>query len=370
MVKRSLSVPLAVLGAAALVAGAASPAAATGTASPTRIDVIATGLDNPRGLTLDGSGAVLVAEAGRGGTGPCAPGGQNEVWCLGPTGAVTKVSHGHQQRIVTGLPSIVSPTGETLGPSDVLATGSGPLATVGFGGDPALRPPFGPGGQLFAHLIRLGSHGPRPLVDLGAYEAANDPDHDQPGALPDTDPYGLAPARDGAVLVADAGGNDILRVDRHGRISTLAVFPEIFTPGPGGIVVPMQAVPTTVTRGPDGAYYVGQLTGFPFPVGGAKVWRLVPGKPPTVYATGFTNIIDIAFDQRGRLVVLEIAKNGLLSGDPTGALIRVERDGTRTEIASTGLVTPSSVAIGRDGSFYVSNKGTLAGMGEVLRIQR
>jgi hypothetical protein len=39
-----------------------------------------------------------------------------------------------------------------------------------------------------------------------------------------------------------------------------------------------------------------------------------------VYATGFTNIIDIAFDQRGRLVMLEIAKNGLLSGDPTGAL--------------------------------------------------
>jgi len=365
MVKRSLSVPLAVLGAATLVAGAASPAAGAGTASSPRIEVIATGLDNPRGLTLDGNGAVLVTEAGRGGAGPCAPGGQNEVWCLGPTGAVTRVSHGHQQRIVTGLPSIVSPTGETLGPSDVLVTEAGPLATVGFGGNPALRPPFGPGGQLFAHLIKLSSHGPRPLVDLGAYEAANDPD----GAGPDTDPYGLAPARDGGVLAADAGGNDVVRVDRHGRISTLAVFPAIPVPGPGGVVIPMQAVPTTVTRGPDGAYYVGQLTGFPFPVGGAKVWRLVPGKPPTVYATGFTNIIDIAFDQRGRLVVLEIAKNGLLSGDPTGALIRVERDGTRTEIASTGLVTPTSVAIGRDGSFYVSNKGTLAGVGEVLRIQ-
>ena len=84
---------------------------------------------------------------------------------------------------------------------------------------------------------------------------------------------------------------------------------------------------------------------------------------------GFTNIIDIAFDRRGRLVVLEIFHNGLLSGDPTGALIRVERNGTHTEIASAGLVTPTSVAVGADGSFYVSNRGTFVGTGEVLRIR-
>jgi sugar lactone lactonase YvrE len=124
-----------------------------------------------------------------------------------------------------------------------------------------------------------------------------------------------------------------------------------------------------VAKGPDGAYYVGELTGFPFLVGAARVWRVVPGKAATVYATGFTNIIDLAFDRRGRLVVLEIAKNSLLSGDPTGALIRVNRDGSRTEIASAGLVTPTSVAVADDGTFYVSNKGTMAGTGEVLRIR-
>jgi DNA-binding CsgD family transcriptional regulator len=42
-----------------------------------------------------------------------------------------------------------------------------------------------------------------------------------------------------------------------------------------------------------------------------------------VYATGFTNIIDIAFDRHGRLLVLEIFKNGLPSGDPTGSLVRI-----------------------------------------------
>lgn len=96
---------------------------------------------------------------------------------------------------------------------------------------------------------------------------------------------------------------------------------------------------------------------------------MVPGQAPTVYAEGFTNIIDIAFDRRGRLLVLEIFKNGLTSGDPTGALVRVEKDGSRTEVASEGLVTPTGVAVGRDGSYYVSNKGTLVDEGEVLRIR-
>jgi hypothetical protein len=79
------------------------------------------------------------------------------------------------------------------------------------------------------------------------------------------------------------------------------VFPVQPTPAPDGTVIPMHFVPTTVARGPDGAFYVGQLTGFPFPVGGARVWRVEPGSAPTVYASGFTNIIDIAFDRRGRL---------------------------------------------------------------------
>ncbi|MEU3456774.1 ScyD/ScyE family protein [Micromonospora sp. NPDC006766] len=138
---------------------------------------------------------------------------------------------------------------------------------------------------------------------------------------------------------------------------------------PPGRPVRRRPVPTTVAAGPDGALYVGQLTGFPFPVGGAKVWRVVPGKAPAVAAGGFTNIADIAFDKKGRLLVLEIFANGLLSGDATGALIRVERDGSRTELARAGLVTPTAVAVAHDGTIYISNKGTVVGQGEVLRLQ-
>jgi hypothetical protein len=49
--------------------------------------------------------------------------------------------------------------------------------------------------------------------------------------------------------------------------------------------------------------YVAELTGFPFPVAGAKVYR-VPAHAgaPEVFASCFANIIDVAFDPEGNLV--------------------------------------------------------------------
>ena len=161
------------------------------------------------------------------------------------------------------------------------------------------------------------------------------------------------------MIVSDAGANDLLLVKRSGRIKVLATFPNRTGRAPDTF----DEVPTSVQRGPDGALYVGQLTGFPFIRGrrerlpGRQARRRLGG-----FATGFTNIIDIAFDKRGRLYVLEIFKNGLLSGDPTGALIRVNGDGSQTEVMSDGLITPGGLAI-RGHSAYVSNCGTCAGDG-------
>ena len=98
------------------------------------------------------------------------------------------------------------------------------------------------------------------------------------------------------------------------------------------------------------------------------MWGIKPDGSTFVYATGFTNIVDIAWGPKGSLYVLEIIANGLLSGDPTGALIRVWPNGQKTTVASTGLVTPTGVAIGKDGSVYVTNYGTSAGKGTVVNI--
>ncbi|MEU8163770.1 ScyD/ScyE family protein [Micromonospora parva] len=360
----SLAVPL------VLVAGIAAPATAA-TSTTGRLTVVARNLDNPRGVAIDRAGTVLVAEAGLGGDDVCIPGTFGTNLCYGSTGAITAVRHGWQKRVVTGLPSLRS-TGagfSVYGAHDLAFDRQGKLlVAMGYSTDPVSRDLLGAAGAAMGTILRVeGKHRWSVLGDLSAYEGQHNPD----GVIPESQPYAVvADGRD--IYALDAAANDVLRIDRRGVVTTEHVWPQEQVPAPPewglppGSTTPIQFVPVTIAKGPDGALYIGQLTGHPFPNGGARVWRLVPGQEPTIYATGFTNIIDLAFDKRGRLVVLEIAKNGLSSGDSTGALIRVERDGSHRELASAGLDSPMSFAIAGDGSFYIANKGL--GIGELVRL--
>ena len=144
------------------------------------------------------------------------------------------------------------------------------------------------------------------------------------------------------------------------------VVDDPFVPGES---VSMDAVPTSVVKGPDDAFYVGQLTGFPFPAGGANVFRVEPGEEPTVYADGFTNIIDIALDKDGNLYVLEIDQDSILGGEEfAGRLVRVNTNGTRDVLVEDGLFAPGGLAIGPDGAAYVTTCTVCPGGGTVVRI--
>ncbi|MGH9287988.1 MAG: ScyD/ScyE family protein, partial [Acidimicrobiales bacterium] len=55
------------------------------------LQVVASGLDNPRHLSFSPTGALYVVEAGRGGSGPCVEHPNLGEFCLGFTGAVTRV---------------------------------------------------------------------------------------------------------------------------------------------------------------------------------------------------------------------------------------------------------------------------------------
>jgi hypothetical protein len=361
---------------AAIAAIAAAPSAqAHSKPAPSTPTVVASGLDNPRGIALAKNGDIWVAEAGRGGAGPCFPGEGGPDACFGNSGAFTLVHNGVQKRVVSGLPSLGDKgTGDNaLGASDIIANGKHVTALIGAGSTPELRASGGSASALFGWMVKIDPWKGtlRPFVDLLQYEADHNPDN---GAV-DSDIYGLA-ERHGGFVVADAGGNDVLGVDFHKQISTLGVFPDVqvlappFLMLPPGTMIPMQAVPTSVALRPrDPNIYVGQLTGFPFPPGAANVWVIKPDGSTAPYLTGFTNIVDIAWGPKGSLYVLEIAANGLASTDPaTGALIRVWPNGTRTTVASAGLVNPTGVAIARDGTVYVTNYGTSAGKGTVLNL--
>lgn len=344
------------------------PAAVPETAAQGLV-VMASGLDNPRGLAFGPDGALYVVEAGRGGTStlclpnPTGPGQR----CHGPTGAVTRVAGvGIQQRVLTGLPSVAVTSGaEAAGPHDIAFGFGRAFIAVGSGSDPALLDPFRTAGIPLGRLLQVSLQGViTPLVDVAAYEGTANPD----GGAPDSNLFALEILSNRAVMT-DAGGNSLLQVDTSLTVSTLATFPARMVPGPGGGMVPMQSVPTCIAEGPDGSLYVGELTGFPFPVGGARVYRVpAAGGAPEVVADGFTNIIDIAIGPDGAAYVLEHDANGLLAPGDIGRLVKIGPFGFRTELAAGMLVSPGKMTIGPDNSIYVTTLTASAGVGQVVRI--
>lgn len=350
------------------------------------VDVVATGLDSPRHLAFGSRGDLFVAESGRGGSGPCFIGGEGPA-CMGATGAVTKIDRrGRQSRIAEGLASYANTPGDlngigphgitVLGADNVILTNGGPTEpkdpTTGATISRDALAAQNPAADLFGRLLLIRSRGQvQRIADLWAFERDVNPDAAVGNPAVDANPVDVLFDR-GRFVVADAGQNSINVVRRGGRISNLALFPNRLVPNPfGGPDVPMQAVPTSVVEGPDHQYYVSQLTGFPFPPGGANVYRVNPRTGAvTVFASGFTNIMDLDFGRDRKLYVLEIDHDGLLGGSTDGALFAISRDGTRREITlPPGTLTmPGGIAVGKDG-IYVTNDSGSPGGGQVLRIR-
>jgi hypothetical protein len=147
------------------------------------------------------------------------------------------------------------------------------------------------------------------LADTGSFENEVDPAGD--GTDEGSNPFDLARLNGHRTLVADAAGNSLLYVDQQESIDWVASFPE-----QNGI----QSVPTSVAIGPDGAYYVGELTGAPFPTGISRVWRIEPGTRHaacgtsaacSIVAADLTAIIDLTFGPDGRLYVAQIDDAGV-----------------------------------------------------------
>jgi hypothetical protein len=322
---------------------------------------------------------MYVVEAGVGGRHKCLGTGRTRV-CIGLTGTITRVEDAGKKRVVTGLWSGARPDlGQAQGPADVFVRGNTYYVLLGNGGiSPQGFNALGPDGAVAGDLISTppGKAAPAVIVNLAAVEADRNPDRGAgPGAKYgspsiDSNPYAFVPYRRGFAIV-DAGGNDLIWVGPNGKVRVLAVFPtrrarltsvlarQIGTPAARAITA--QAVPSSVAVGPDGALYVGELTGWPFEPGSARVWRIVPGERATVYASGFTNISDLAFDGDD-LLVLEMATLGLLAPHSPGALIRVAPNRNRTVVAREGLVAPTGVEVSR-GFAYISNRGVSPGTG-------
>jgi hypothetical protein len=327
----------------------AAPVAAKG-----HLDVLLDGLNSPKGIAA-GKHSVFV---GQGWVGP--PGPVLEYLLTGPDRGTAR--------------AISDPTGVV----DIAGTPDG--AGWAIGTDGVLYRQASPGAT------------PEAVLDIIAYQAVDiDPtDKDDPPNPGESNPNGLAGLWSNDVLIADAAGNDLLRVSPDGTAVTVARWPVEVVPSniPGlPSELPAEAVPTTVAIGPDGWAYVGQLIGFPGTPGTAHIWRVNPNAEDavcsvivsdpncSVWKSGFTSIFDIAFNpSNGTLYVYEIAEDGWLAfedGFTTGnfppAVLLEVKGGKTTELVRGQLSQPGGVTVTNDGSIYVTD-GMFTG-GRLLKVR-
>lgn len=338
-------------------------------------EVIAEGLNNPRQLAFTPGGTLYVAEAGTAGDEHCQVHPELGPMCLGLTGSLAKIGvEGEVDRVLSGLPSIGSET-DVLGPGDIVFTGNHQFAlTIGLGASPAFRTNFGPDGAMLGTLVSGDLRhldGPGSLTqvaDILGLEASENWD----GTDIDSNPVGVARSGNGYV-VADAGANAVVSTRKGG--SAVGVLDPVPTTQPTTLPFPpfslpagfpADAVPTDVVMGPDGAWYVSQLVGFPFEPGSSKIWRIVPGSAPQAYASGLTNVTSLAFAEDGSLYAVQIAANGLLNG-PVGSLVKITPGASTHTTVAGDLFAPYGVAI-RGSSAYVTTCSVCAGGGTVIKV--
>jgi sugar lactone lactonase YvrE len=318
----------------------------------------ATGLNHPRGLTWDPNGNLVVATEGTGN-------GDGAIWRLSDRNGNGWIDNESEVKpVAVNLPSWAFPEGEgeILGPSGVTYGADGTLyAVTGGGDDPYSTQSFALWSSSAPNNSTNQLRTINPYAHFGQYEWAQNPD----GAQLDSDPYSVVVDADGNAYVNDAAANDTLKVAPDGTITTYAVYPPVEVPAELGLPFPVtDAVPTGLAVGPDGALYVSLLTGFPFSEGASMVYRLedldgdgnaMGAGEMTVYADGLTTSTALAFDADGNLLATEF--RGPLT-DPTGQAIAtgdvVEWVNGAWQTVADGLVTPTGLTVGPDGTIYVS----------------
>ncbi|MBI1242288.1 ScyD/ScyE family protein [Umezakia ovalisporum] len=361
------------------------------TAEAASFTVIADELNNPGGLSFSNDGKLYITESGTGGNRACVPppSGEGDSLCYGTSGVVSVIHNGQIQPVLTELPSLALPSGKrAAGPRDIQFDATGqPYVLLGYGGNPSFRHGLGETGLGTIITFDSDTNSWKSIADISNYELIHNSDGDDLNSNP------LKLLIDGdQIITVDSAANTLLSVNTDGSdLQAIAVFPPktltdpVFPPSntpsnepeqvPSQTEAPplqltIQSVPTGVAKGLDGAYYISEYTGFPFPQNGAKIYRVGNDGIPTTYADGFTQLIDLEFDVAGNLYALQYANESGWKDNLDGSLIKIAPDGTRTTILSgNGLESPIGLTIGPDGAIYIANRGDRPGEGQIIRIE-
>lgn len=276
------------------------------------------GLLYPRGLAVEQDGSIVVAEVGR--------------------GRLLRLQPGRTKFTVLadGLPTSWDggPGGDSVvGVSGIEPTDDGLYFVVGeFRGDRFRR----------AFFLPTDGTVPIPITTV-----------DEP--LPAeglVNPYDIAVA-DSRVFISDAGANAVFLVDEQGDAKLWVRLEDLIIGADQASTMRVDAVPTGLAVGPDGALYLALLSGAPFAPGTAAIVRISTESParPTPVVTGLTAATDVVFTSTGWLIAAEFStRMAELSQEltPDRALELPGRItawcGSESLTLAADVVTPTSIA--------------------------
>ncbi len=325
----------------------AAPPASAGT-------VVVSTLNNPRNLFIDADGTLYIAEAGNGGDmegeGPFGPAPYGE------SGRISSISAaGDITAVIPNLLSLDAGFGQVEGPMAVYVTADSYWVTLGIG------PKALPEGKYAEALVQFDKDTLEvgTVIDLRSYEAANNPDGGQEEVA---NPADLAVAEDGTIYIADASANVVFKWTEADGLSVFAVWPVSDDA--------RQSVPTSVAVGTDGAVYVGFLSGFPFPPGGARIERYAADGTLEQTYEGLTLVTDVLVTADAVYAVEMASGFGDMGYIPnSGRIVKVTESGL--EPVAEGLNIPYGMAIDAAGNLYVTISSAFAApdSGSVIRLE-
>jgi len=278
----------------------------------------ATGLSNPIGLTIDGSGNLWVAEQGTANN-------DSRISIVTNSGVVYP--------FLINLPSVIV-HGAPIGAEHVIFDIDGKLLIV-----------QGEGGSQHSESILVVdtsgfTPGDPPLTPLDIEAVYNIGNYSISQGAQSTNPYRIVIGPNDDWYISDAGFNGVIKRERN--TGTLSVFTEL------GPVVSTGIVFT------GSKFFLGSLSAFPVPTGAAKVYEVNLSGHNSVFHGGLTAIMDLAINPLdGKLFAVQYGEYSGGWQNNTGALFVVTNTSVDTLIY--GLNFPAGMVFNSAGELFITN---------------